>query len=117
MDTSPQRPKGQSGALSALDVAIEGLNIAKEVSSITPAKAVFGSVIVLLVMIRVSVRSVHVIQLLANCVQDSMANGMDYVELGLACAGVCKALDRGMNGRQADQFNRSVFEAIEELTS
>lgn len=46
-----------------------------------------------------------------------MANTMDYVELGLACAGVCKALDRGMNGGQADRFSRFVFEAIEELTT
>lgn len=46
-----------------------------------------------------------------------MANKIDYVELGLACAGVCKALDRGMNGRRAHHFNRSVFEAIEQLTT
>ena len=46
-----------------------------------------------------------------------MAKSTDCVQLGLACANVCRALDRGMNGRQADQFNRSVFEAIEELTT
>jgi hypothetical protein len=116
MDPTPQRPKGRDGVLSALNVAIEGLNLAKEISSITPAKAVFGSVCILLVMIRVGDLSVNVGRLLANCVQDSMANGMDYVEVGLACAGVCTALDRGMSGRQADQISRSVFEAIEELT-
>ena len=43
----------RDGALSLLNVAIEAVNLAKEVSSITPAKAVFGSVSVLLVMIRV----------------------------------------------------------------
>ena len=36
-----------------LNVAIEAMNLAKEVSSVTPAKAVFGSVSVLLTMIRV----------------------------------------------------------------
>lgn len=36
-----------------LNLAIEAMNIAKEVSSITPAKAVFGSVYVLLTIIRV----------------------------------------------------------------
>lgn len=36
-----------------LNVAIEAINLAKEISSITPAKAVFGSVGVLLTMIRV----------------------------------------------------------------
>ena len=117
MDTKSQRMKGPDGFLSALNLAIEGLNLAKETSGIAPAKAVFGSVSILLVMIKVCVPTAHVFQLLVNCVQDSMADGTEYVELGLACAGVCKALDRGMNGRQADQLSRSVFEAIEELTT
>ena len=46
-----------------------------------------------------------------------MANRTDYVELGLACAEVCKALDRGMNGRRMDDLSQSVFEAIEQLTT
>ena len=54
MATNSQRPKGQDGVLSLLNVAIEGLNLAKEISSITPAKAVFGTVSVLLTAIRVS---------------------------------------------------------------
>ena len=45
--------KERDGLLSALNVAIETLNLAKEISSITPAKAVFGSASVLLAMIRV----------------------------------------------------------------
>jgi len=53
MDTNPQRPKGQDGALSSLNVAIEALNLAKEIAGITPAKAAFGSVSVLLTMVRV----------------------------------------------------------------
>ena len=36
-----------------MSAAIEAMNLAKEVSSMTPAKAVFGSVGVLLAMIRV----------------------------------------------------------------
>ena len=54
MADNSQRPKGRDGVLSSLNVAIEGLNLAKEVSSATPAKAVFGSVVILLTMIRVS---------------------------------------------------------------
>ena len=51
---SPSKPsKEHDGLLSALNVAIETLNLAKEISSITPAKAVFGSASVLLAMIRV----------------------------------------------------------------
>jgi len=45
-----------------------------------------------------------------------MANKLDYVELGLACADVCGALDRGMGVRQLDELSRSVSEAIERLT-
>jgi len=54
MAAKSQRPKGRDGALSSLNVAIDGLNLAKEISSITPAKAVFGSVAILLTMIRAS---------------------------------------------------------------
>ena len=54
MEAKSQRAKGRDGAISALNVAIETLNLAKEVSSITPAKAVFGSVSVILTMIKVS---------------------------------------------------------------
>ena len=53
MEAKSQRPEGREGAILALDVAIEALNLAKELSSITPAKAVFGSVSVILVMIKV----------------------------------------------------------------
>jgi hypothetical protein len=48
-----QRPKGQDDALSSLNVAIDALNLAKEASTITPAKAAFGSTSVLLTTIRV----------------------------------------------------------------
>ena len=53
MATESRHSKGHDHILSFLDVAIEGLNLAKEVSSITPAKALFGSASVLLTMIRV----------------------------------------------------------------
>jgi len=46
-----------------------------------------------------------------------MANKVDYVELGLACADVCRALDRGMNERRTNELSRSVYEAIEQLTT
>ena len=59
MTDNSQRQKGRDGALSSLNVAIDGLNLAKEISSITPAKAVFGSVAILLTMIRVSFLLFH----------------------------------------------------------
>ena len=46
-----------------------------------------------------------------------MIKKADYVELGLACAGVCEALNRGTGERRADQLTQSVLEAIEKLTT
>jgi len=54
MNIKSQRPKERgSGIPSSLNVAIEAMNLAKEVSSIAPAKAIFGTVSILLTMIRV----------------------------------------------------------------
>jgi len=53
MDTKYQRQKGQDGVLSSLNMAIEALNLAKDISGIAPVKAAFGSVSVLLTMVRV----------------------------------------------------------------
>ena len=53
MDTNSQRTKGRDGVLSSLNMAITALNLTKDISGIAPAQAVFGSVCVLLTMIRV----------------------------------------------------------------
>ena len=57
MDTKSQRPwarlKERESSLSALNVAIEATDLAKELSSITPAKDIFDSVSVTLTMLRV----------------------------------------------------------------
>ena len=53
MDPKAPQLGGRDNVLSSLNVVIETLNLAKEVSSITPAKAVFGSVSLILTMIRV----------------------------------------------------------------
>ena len=45
-----------------------------------------------------------------------MANKSDYVDLGLACADVCKALERGLDGKELDDLSPPVREAIEQLT-
>ena len=118
MEVEPQRPKGREGTISTLNAAIEVINLAKEVSSIAPAGAVFGSVSVILTTIKVSLPSGF---LLIGCrpkwTQDAMINQMDYVELGLACAEVCTALDRGLNGKRLNDLNNSVCEAINQLTT
>ena len=44
-----------------------------------------------------------------------MINRMDYIELGLACADVCTALERGLDGKRLNDLNNSVREAINQL--
>jgi hypothetical protein len=53
MATTSQRPKKEDGTLSKMNVAIDILNLAKDVSGIAPAQAAFGSASFLLTMIRV----------------------------------------------------------------
>ena len=53
MEAKSRQSKPQDNALSLLNVAIEGFNLTKEILSVTPAKAVCGSVSVILTMIRV----------------------------------------------------------------
>ena len=55
MDTESQRPKPErEGALPALNAAIEAMDLAKELSTVTPATDIFRSVSVTLTMLRVS---------------------------------------------------------------
>jgi len=54
MDAKSKQSKRRDDVFSSLNVIIEGLNIAKNLSSITPAKAVFSTASVILTMIRVS---------------------------------------------------------------
>jgi len=54
MIAKSQQPKGQDSALSSLNTVIDALNLAKEVSSITPAKAAFDSASDLLTRVKVS---------------------------------------------------------------
>jgi len=44
-----------------------------------------------------------------------MINELDYVELGLFCASVCRALDRGANGKKQDEFSLSIYDGINQL--
>ena len=44
-----------------------------------------------------------------------MTNKADYVELGLFCFDICKALERGMDGKERDNLGKSVRDAINDL--
>jgi hypothetical protein len=46
-----------------------------------------------------------------------MVNEEDYDDIGLACADVCTALKRGIDGKRLEELSQSVFDAIETLTT
>ena len=116
MESKSRQPKEQEGVVSALNGFIEVFNLAKEVSSNTPAKAVFGSVSILLAMIRVSLLAFYWPNTdSTERGQDAMINQADYVELGLACADVCVSLKRGLDEKSEDDLNDSVRGAIKQL--
>lgn len=51
------------------------------------------------------------------CDQDSIANKSDYIEIGLSCADVCAAIDRGLGKKGSYELSQSVLEAIGQLTT
>ena len=53
MATDSRRPKGLDGTVSALDAAIEGLNLAENSAVAPSVKAAFGSASLTLAMIKV----------------------------------------------------------------
>jgi hypothetical protein len=119
MDSDTRRQKRRDAIISSLNVALEASNLAKEICSITPAKAAFGSFSVILTMIKVGVPTLPVLIdcRLIESIQESMTNETDCVELGLACAEVCTALSRGLDGKLLKDLNNSVCEAIKQLTT
>jgi len=53
MEAESQQPTGREAAISALNAAVEAMNLVEKNSTITPAKTVFGSVSTLLTLVRV----------------------------------------------------------------
>ena len=49
--------------------------------------------------------------------QGSMLNRLEYVELGLFCADIRGALERGMGGKELGDLSQSVCDAINQLTA
>ena len=116
MADKPQQPKGRDGILFALNVAIYGLNFAKELADVTPAKAAVRSVAILLTMIRVGPLPSAVRHSGFTGSQDAIANDQDYVDLGQACADICKALELGMSSKKLEELSRTVGDAKKQLT-
>ena len=117
MASDSQRQEERDDPLSRLNLAIDALTTAKDISTIAPAQAAFGSACVLLTIIRVFFSCYAEMDFLLTSLQDFMAKKEEYVELGLHCANICKAIDRGMNGKRLDDLSRSVCEAINQLTT
>ena len=118
MTTNPQRSEGRDGAVSMLNVAIEDLNLAKEISSFTPARDAFGSASGILAMIKVRTFLLSAAMSFSfKFSQDSMANEPDYIDLALSCAEVCDALDQGLKGKRFDELDQLVLRAIWQLTT
>lgn len=115
--SKPQKSNDRDHLTSALSTAIEGFNLAKEVINIAPAKAAFGSVTIILTMIRVRSSPLQSPLTALKYAQDSRLNEEEYIKLGIACAEVCIALSRGMNGKRLEDLNQSVSEAIVQLTT
>lgn len=53
MEIDSQRPEGREGGILALNAAVEAMNLAEKTSSTALPKTVFGSVSILLTLIRV----------------------------------------------------------------
>ena len=54
MQFKSQQPKEREGVISTLNIAIDGVNVAKDALSIPGVKVVFGVVAMILIMIKVS---------------------------------------------------------------
>ena len=113
MDSDPSRRSGwEVNPLSTVNVLIETLNLAKEESTIGPAKTAFGEVSAFLAII---FSNPEAWEPQFRVIGDSSPPEIDYVYLGLFCADICRSLDRGLNGRRCDELSQSVLQAIEEL--
>ena len=114
-----RRPKKPEDALHSLNIAIEALDLARDNTTLKPARNAIYSTSALLATIRVCSFPVHVRRLFTDSyTQDSVINEAGFVELGLACAAICQSLDRGMKGSLgAPPPGAPILEAVEQLTT
>ena len=49
--------------------------------------------------------------------QDTMINGLDYVDLGLSRADICNFLERETGRKKPDDLSKSDCDAISQLTT
>ena len=100
-----------------LDTAIQDVNLARDTCDVLPARVAFDSVGTLLTMMEVLPLLFRDDELQFTLIQGFTITTQDYVELGIYCADVCKALDRGLDGRRLDDLSPSALGAIQQLTT
>jgi hypothetical protein len=116
MATNSQQPTEWDGVASTLNVFIEAFNRAKEISEIKPARAIFGSVAVILATIEVRFLLLYVTASLRLAfVQESFHKQQNYIKLGQHCVDICRVLDRGTRGKRMERLSQSVREAMDQL--
>ena len=117
MASESQQLNVRDNTPSTLNLTIDALNLANDNSNIAPVQAAFSAVAGLLAVIRVFRLLLCGDRLPIHILQDFVVNEEDYTELGLYCAEICTVLGRGVNGKSLDDLDRSVREAINQLTT
>ena len=117
MASRSRQQKGRDGVGSSLDVAIQDVNLARDTCDVLPARDAFDSVGTLLTMMEVLLLLFRDDGLQFTLIQGFTFNTQEYVDLGIYCADVCKALDRGLDGRRLDDLSPSALGAIQQLTT
>jgi len=49
--------------------------------------------------------------------QNFTTNEQECIKLGLSCADICTALERGMDGKKLEDLSQPMFEAVQQLTA
>ena len=82
---------------------------------ISDPPAVFGSVSILLTLVKVCFPR-YATDLWLTPAKNTLANEQGYVSLALFCVQACNNLERGLlEGRQLDELSGTLLEAIEQL--
>lgn len=109
--------KRREAALTALDGSTKALDAAKDMCGVPSAKIALASAFILLTTIKAGYHLFLGGELLTHASQENMNKKDNYINLGLSCADVCGALDRGLNGGKSDKLSEPVQKAIEKLTT
>lgn len=117
MTSRSRQQKGRNGAGSSLDVAIQDVNFARDTCHVLRVRNAFNLVGTLLTTMEVLLLLFRDDELQFTLIQGFTFNTQDYVDLGIYCADVCKALDRGLDGRRLSDLSPSVLGAIQQLTT